>query len=217
MLKRVSVVKKLGSVFKRVRLTFYTFKLFELHEIQFCLSEFNLYPNVWIILLYLWWFEHSFSIQFNSWWELVLSYLLIDTKSIYTNHFFNLCNVVKGFNHYHICIVKLFVLIYIRNVEKWCEVDGIIPLWNILIWNFLWPVRWVELFHPYQIYRQTIFGIIGETLSTMFRYYFNLVDYYPTSDPLLHYSSWVIVHLPYVGELYRIYISQKNSNKHKWI
>jgi hypothetical protein len=52
--------------------------------------------------------------------------------------------------------------------------------------------------HPYQIYIQTIFGIIGETLSVIFRYYFNLTDYYPTSNPtpvLTHLGDggWVIV------------------------
>jgi hypothetical protein len=40
------MVKILGSVFKRVRLGLCNIELFELHEIQFGLSEFNLYTNV---------------------------------------------------------------------------------------------------------------------------------------------------------------------------
>jgi len=38
----------------------------------------------------------------------------------------------------------------------------------------------------------------------MFRYYFNPTEYYPTSDPLLMYSSWVVGVEPYVGHQYLI-------------
>jgi hypothetical protein len=54
----------------------------------------------------------------------------------------------------------------------------------------------------------------------MFEYYFNPVDYYPTSDPtpvltLVGNGGRVIVLLPSDGELYQVYISQKISNEHK--
>ena len=54
----------------------------------------------------------------------------------------------------------------------------------------------------------------------MFGYYYNPVDYYPTSDPtpvltLAGNGGRVIVPLPYDGELYQVYISQKISNEHK--
>ncbi len=56
----------------------------------------------------------------------------------------------------------------------------------------------------------------------MFGYYYNPVDYYPTSDPtpvltLAGNGGRVIVPLPYDGELYQVYISQKISNEHNWL
>jgi len=92
-------------------------------------------------------------------------------------------------------------------VLTYSELDTPIPLeifynhFSELILHFLRPVRWNP---PYLIYSRIIFDTIGETSSVMFRYYFNPTEYYPTSDPLLMYSSWVVGAEPYVGHQYLI-------------
>jgi len=72
---------------------------------------------------------------------------------------------------------------------------------RVLILHFLRPVR---LNHPYLIYSRTLFDTTGETSSVMFRCYFNPTEYYPMSNPLLMYSSWVVGVEPYDGHQYQV-------------
>ncbi|MBM3455846.1 MAG: hypothetical protein FJX80_11970 [Bacteroidetes bacterium] len=87
------------------------------------------------------------------------------------------------------------------------ELDAPIPLGILyfpledLILHFLRPVR---LNHPYLIYNRIVFDTIGETSSVMIGCYFNPTEYYPTSDPLLMSSSWVIGVEPYDGHQYQL-------------
>ena len=47
--------------------------------------------------------------------------------------------------------------------------------------------------YPYQHYSKSFFVTIGETSTTIFRSYFNLVVYYPTSNPITNFCpSWVV-------------------------
>jgi len=86
-------------------------------------------------------------------------------------------------------------------------VDTPIPLrifsnpFRVLILHFLRPVR---LNPPYLIYSRTVFDTIGDTSSVMFGFYLNPTEYYPTSDPILMYSSRVIGVEPYVGHQYHV-------------